>query len=199
VLLGNPTNPDDTKFVLDMAVVRVGDSVITITATGPEGTVPDGLVAELAATSARRLGTGSSTGSSSRSPDEPQGPSMDASDAQVALATVLAAENEYHRANNEYTEEHDSDTEALTGVDVGDIVTDWSAFIGDQKGVVFYCLGEGHDEGEIDGALYLGVQTTSDGCYYLRAESPSKVVTAIDAECRSTTSIEYTTSEWELS
>jgi hypothetical protein len=55
VLLGRRGNPHDPPFVLDMATVRVGDTTMTITASGPEGSVESGLVADLITTAARRL------------------------------------------------------------------------------------------------------------------------------------------------
>jgi hypothetical protein len=47
VLLGRAGNPADPRFALDMATVRLDDVILTITVSGPEGTIPDGFTVDL--------------------------------------------------------------------------------------------------------------------------------------------------------
>jgi actin-like ATPase involved in cell morphogenesis len=121
-------------------------------------------------------------------------------EAQQALAAVLTAEQAYYEEHGEYTEDHaeaegDSGPEPLTGVSVPGVATDFG-FYPREKGVVLFWIGY-DTEGQIDGALYLGVLAEEGRCFYARARG-AEVLTAVDGNCDSSTDLEYTTDAWDI-
>jgi hypothetical protein len=55
VLLGQNTDPADPPFILDAAVLRVGDKVMVITASGPSGSIEPAFIEDLFSKTAGRL------------------------------------------------------------------------------------------------------------------------------------------------
>jgi actin-like ATPase involved in cell morphogenesis len=120
-------------------------------------------------------------------------------EAQQALAKVLAAEQAYYEEHDEYTEEHGdevNEVEALTGVSVPDVKTDYG-FFPRKDGVVMFWIGFQNEGGEIDGAMYLGVQAGPERCFYARLNG-DEVLTAVDADCGDATDLTYSADAWTI-
>ena len=136
-----------------------------------------------------------SGGSSTDTTELPDGPALSDIESQQALATVLAAEHAYFEEHAEFTEDHDAVDESLTGVSVEGITTQWGSFP-ERRGVVMFWIAATSDDENPPG-LYLGIESDSETCFYVRSTGPGDAATAEDSSCPISHSATFDDA-WEL-